>query len=212
MNLIARITTTTTAEMLRTALLKLGAFGVEPSVPVNVAGEDPADNRRARAAGSGAAEAQWRRGWIRARRCGRSPRPLDQRGRREQLTARMRAVFGQTFVVLPRFTFDAAGATELASALAAEHRRAGRRSAGGATPGSRGASRVRDGVARLSACLQRAEVLGAGARLNLSVAQLPFVTGERWVGLPPAAGARDAAEQAVARAAHHRHDQPHAGA
>ena len=42
-NLIARITTTTTAEMLRTALLKLGAFGVEPSVPVSVAGEDPAD-------------------------------------------------------------------------------------------------------------------------------------------------------------------------
>jgi hypothetical protein len=29
-------------------------------------------------------------------------------------------------------------------------------------------------------------VLGAGARLNLSVAQLPFVAGERWVGLPPA--------------------------
>ena len=42
-NLIARITTTTTAEMLRTAMLKLGAFGIEPSVPVSVAGEDPAD-------------------------------------------------------------------------------------------------------------------------------------------------------------------------
>ena len=28
------------------------------------------------------------------------------------------------------------------------------------------------------------------ARLNLSVAQLPFKSGERWVGLPPAAGAR----------------------
>ena len=28
-----------------------------------------------------------------------------------------------------------------------------------------------------------------GARLNLSVAQLPFQNGERWVGLPPAAGA-----------------------
>jgi hypothetical protein len=37
--------------------------------------------------------------------------------------------------------------------------------------------------------LQRAEVLGAGARLNLNVAQLPFVAGERWVGLPPVPGA-----------------------
>jgi hypothetical protein len=31
-------------------------------------------------------------------------------------------------------------------------------------------------------------VLAAAARLNLSVAQLPFVAGERWVGLPPAPG------------------------
>ena len=40
----------------------------------------------------------------------------------------------------------------------------------------------------MGVCLQRAEVLGAGARQNLSVAQLPFQSGERWVGLPPAAG------------------------
>jgi hypothetical protein len=49
---------------------------------------------------------------------------------------------------------------------------------------------VREGVGRLSACLQRAEILATGARLNLSVAQLPFVSsGERWVALPPAPGA-----------------------
>jgi hypothetical protein len=46
-------------------------------------------------------------------------------------------------------------------------------------------ARVRDTVARMSACLRGADVLGAGERLNLSVAQLPFVSGERWVGLPP---------------------------
>ncbi len=39
-----------------------------------------------------------------------------------------------------------------------------------------------------SACLRGAEVLGTGDRLNLRVAQLPFVAGERWVGLPTAAG------------------------
>jgi hypothetical protein len=36
-------------------------------------------------------------------------------------------------------------------------------------------------------------VLGAGARLALKVAQLPFAAGERWIGLPPADGATIAA-------------------
>ena len=39
--LITKIATTT-AEALRTALLKLGTFGVGPAVPVSAAGEDPA--------------------------------------------------------------------------------------------------------------------------------------------------------------------------
>ena len=43
-------------------------------------------------------------------------------------------------------------------------------------------------MSRMSACLRGAEVLGTGERLNLSVAQLPFVAGERWVGLPPDPG------------------------
>ena len=47
-NLIARITTTTTAEMLRTALLKLGAFGIAPAVPVSAAGESADGDRGAR--------------------------------------------------------------------------------------------------------------------------------------------------------------------
>ena len=49
-------------------------------------------------------------------------------------------------------------------------------------------ARVRDTVARLGSCLHRAEVLNTGTRLNLSVAQLPFQSTERWVGLPPAPG------------------------
>ena len=110
----------------------------------------------------------------------------------------MRAVFGHPFVVLPRFTFDAAAATEFASALAASTAAQGGDPLAANTWFAR-CARVRDGVARLGACLQRAEVLGAGARLNLSVAQLPFESGERWVGLPPAAGHGDPAEQAVAR-------------
>ena len=185
-NLIARITTTTTAEMLRPALLKLGGFGVEPSVPVSVAGED-AD---AKAALVQQGQALLKLSGPRLDQGAllrTEPVAADQRGRRAQLTARMRAVFGDSFVLLPRFTFEAAAATEFASAF------------GGSTAAQGGdplavntwfarSSRVRDGVSRFGACLQRAEVLNAGARLNLSVAQLPFKNGERWVALPPAAG------------------------
>ena len=90
--------------------------------------------------------------------------------------------------MLPRFTFDTAGATEFTSALGASTAAQGGDPLAVNTWFTR-CTRVRDGVSRMSACLQRAEVLGAGARLNLSVAQLPFKSGERWVGLPPAAGA-----------------------
>jgi len=114
--------------------------------------------------------------------------PPPARGRREQIVARIAPVFGPSFVVLPRFTFDAAGATELANALAASTPTQGGDPLAVNTWFSRYA-RVRDGVGRLGACLQRADVLGTGARLNFSVAQLPFVSAERWVALPPLPGA-----------------------
>jgi hypothetical protein len=185
-NLIARITTTTTAEMLRTALLKLGSFGVSPAVPVSASGEGP-----------NAVTALVRQGQALLKLSGprldqgaalrTQPAATDQRGRKEQLIARMRAVFGQSFVVLPRFTFDAAGATEFSTALAASNTLQGGDALAANTWFARSA-RVRDSVSRFSACLQRADVFNAGARLNFSVAQLPFVSGERWVALMPLPG------------------------
>jgi hypothetical protein len=183
-DLIASVGTTATGETLRAALLALGAFGVGPAVPVSVAGDSPDGN---------AALAQQGRALLAlsgprvdhgaALRAG--PVAPDPRGRREQLVARMRAVFGASFVVLPRFSLDPAAASELASALAASTAAQGGDPLEVHTWFARSA-RVRDGVARLGACLQRAEALGTGARLTLSVAQLPFASGERWVGLPPA--------------------------
>jgi hypothetical protein len=111
----------------------------------------------------------------------------DPRGRREQLVARMRAVFGPGFVVLPRFTLDGTGATEFSAALAASTTVQAGDALAAHTWFAR-CARVRDGVAHIGGCLQRAEVLGTGTRLNLSVAQLPFDADERWVGLPPAPG------------------------
>ena len=185
-NLIARIATTTTAEALRTGITKLGAFGVAPAVPVSVAGDDPA----IRAALAAQGQALVKLSAVRLDQgtaLREQPAATDPRGRTEQLVARMRAVFGPTFVTLPRFSFDAAGATEFASALA------GSTTAQGGDPLAVNtwlarSARVRDSVSRMSACLQRADVLGTGARVNLSVAQLPFNNGERWVGLPALPG------------------------
>jgi hypothetical protein len=48
-----------------------------------------------------------------------------------------------------------------------------------------GVSRVRPGASRLSAALSYAGALGRKPALELKVAQLPFVAGERWVALRP---------------------------
>jgi hypothetical protein len=185
-NLIARITTTTTAEALRTQLLKIGAFGIGPAIPVSAMGEDPASKTALARQGQALLKLSGPR-LDQGAALRTQPVATEQRGRREQLVARMRAVFGQSFVVLPRFTFDAEAATEFTNALSASTSAQGGDPLAANTWFAR-CERVRDGVARMGACLQRAEVLGAGARLNLSVVQLPFVSGERWVGLPPVPG------------------------
>jgi hypothetical protein len=186
-NLIARITTTTTGEMLRAALIKLGSFGVAPAIPLSVGGEDaPA---KAALVKQGQALLKLSGARLDQGAAQRAlPAATEPSGRQQQLVTRMKAVFGQPFVTLPRFTCDATTATELTSALAASTAIQGGDALAANTWFTR-VARVREGVGRMGACLQRADVLGAGARLNLSVAQLPFVSGERWVGLPPLPGA-----------------------
>jgi hypothetical protein len=49
-------------------------------------------------------------------------------------------------------------------------------------------SRVREGLARLSATLNYAEALETGEKMRLRVAQLPYRDADRWVGLPLAKG------------------------
>jgi hypothetical protein len=45
-------------------------------------------------------------------------------------------------------------------------------------------ARVRGGVARLNQALSYAEAIGSGEKISLLIAQLPYVAGDRWVGLP----------------------------
>jgi hypothetical protein len=109
---------------------------------------------------------------------------------RGQMVARLRAVFGDSFVVLP--TFSAGNAAELEKALADSTKIQANDALAVITWFQR-ASRVRDGVARLDASLRYAEALDA-ERLNLRVAQLPYPSdlarreANRWVGLPPKPG------------------------
>lgn len=94
---------------------------------------------------------------------------------------RLRAAFGDSFVVLPRFA--AGNSAELAQALADSAKIQDNDPLAAVTWFQR-AARVREGVARLDASLRYAEALGTSERLNLSVAQLPYVANDRWVGLP----------------------------
>jgi len=93
----------------------------------------------------------------------------------------LQAVFGQAFVALPRFM--PANSGELAQSLAATTALQGG-DALAVHPWFQQAQRVRDPLARLGASLHAAEALGTGARVQLTVAQLPHVPGDRWVGLP----------------------------
>jgi hypothetical protein len=92
----------------------------------------------------------------------------------------MRAVFGDAFSALPRFTV--ANAAELKQSLAATSALQG--SALAVYPWFSQAQRVREPLSRLGASLHAAEAIGAGARMELAVAQLPHVEGDRWIGLP----------------------------
>ena len=184
--LVAPTATTTTAEALRTALIKMGAFGIGPWVPIVAAGESPS----AIATLGMQAKALLKTSGTRLEQVAALrliPAATDQAARRSQLIDRMRNVFGQNFVVLPRFSCDAAGAAELTAALAAS-----KQTQGGDPLAAHGwfaqYARIRDPMDRMNACLRGAEVLVTGERLNLSVAQLPLVSGERWVGLPPEPG------------------------
>ncbi|GAA4329758.1 hypothetical protein GCM10023165_02820 [Variovorax defluvii] len=170
------------AEGLRAALLKLGGFGMSPTVPVIAPGEE-ATARDALRQQAAAVLQQSQQRIARGSGLRSAPAATELRARREQLLERLRAVFGPGFVVLPRFACDAAGGAELADALAAQSGTLDDDVFAPHTWLARSA-RVRDPVARLSACLRGAEVLNTGERTNLRVAQLPFVRGERWVALP----------------------------
>jgi hypothetical protein len=172
------------SDALRTALLKLGCLGFQAAVPVTAIGDDPT----ARAALNTQGIALLKESKARIAQMDAliaAPALAERRARREQLLERMRTVFGSSFVAMPLFTYD--NSEELKSALAANEHVQGGDPLNVYTWFTR-AARVRDPLARWSAPLNGAEVLGTGESLRLEVAQLPFNADDRWVGLPPEEG------------------------
>jgi hypothetical protein len=95
--------------------------------------------------------------------------------------ARLTEVFGESFVMLPRFS--PANSTELEQAFANSSRFQDNDPMAVITWHQR-AARVRDGVSRFDDAVRYAEALGNEEALSLQVAQLPFEDDDRWVALP----------------------------
>ncbi|MBK8816036.1 MAG: hypothetical protein IPN42_11320 [Methylococcaceae bacterium] len=93
----------------------------------------------------------------------------------------LQALFGNQFLVLP--LFNSPNKAELANAIAASSHIQDDDPLAVVTWHQR-ASRVHDGIGRLHDVFLYTEALATGERMNLHVAQLPFLENDRWVGLP----------------------------
>ena len=186
-NLHSLLNTPATAnlELLRKGVLRLASFGIAGAVPLSVAGDAPGERDVLFAqAGSIAKE-----GLQRIERLATLQAPLEATGtvddKRDYQVERLRTIFGQAFVVLPRFV--AGNGDELAKALTDSVKVQDNDPLDVVTWFQR-CSRVRDGVGRLAASLRYAEALNTGESLKLTVGQLPYQLDDRWVGLPLKAG------------------------
>ncbi len=150
------------ADSLQNAIIMFGGFGIPGSLPRPLA-----DSAELAAQGSAVS----REAAHRIERAKAATSSLD----------RMRAVFGDAFLALPRFTLG--DSTGFGQSLAAT-----RALQGGSVlavyPWFQQAQRVREPLSRLGASLHAAEVVSAGAGMELAVAQLPHAPDDRWVGLP----------------------------
>ncbi len=146
---------------LRETMLAAAAFGVPGAVPAPESDADPAAARA-----------------VLADLSRRLDAAVPEGDELAQLLDRLRAVFGSGFLALPRFT--AANADDLAGSVADV-------ALGGEDPLAaytwlQRMERVRPPLARMTRPLRHSQVLGHDA-LDLRIAQVPHVEGQRWVGL-----------------------------
>ena len=168
-------------DAVRDAILRAAHFGVTAAVPISPVG-NTAEDREALSfqAASVVAELSQRVDQIVALNAGFDPAKATESDKRDHQIARLRVVFGEAFVVLPRFS--APNPDDLEKALADSTKAQGGDPMAVVTWFER-ASRVREGSARLNASISYSDALGTGERLSLKVAQLPYRLNDRWVGL-----------------------------
>jgi hypothetical protein len=176
---------TANLESLREGILRLASLGITSAVPLSVGGDAPGERDGLLAqAGSIAKEASQRIERLAALRAALDPAATVE-DKRDYQVERLRTIFGQAFVVLPRFA--AGNSDELAKAFA-DSAKIQDNDPLGVVIWFQRCSRVREGVGRLAASLRYAEALNRGESLNLTIGQLPYQPDDRWVGLPLKAG------------------------
>ncbi|HEX2732180.1 MAG TPA: hypothetical protein VHM70_11255 [Polyangiaceae bacterium] len=176
----------TTTELLREVILRSSTFGIAGTIPLSRTGDaSSARDTLVVQAQSVLREVTTRVDRLNALKAAFKPDTATDDQKRSQHLERLSVVFGKAFVVLP--TFTAANAAELNKALADSRKVQDGDSLNVVTWLTR-FSRVREGLARLSATLNYAEALETGEKMRLRVAQLPYRDADRWVGLPLAKG------------------------
>jgi hypothetical protein len=168
-------------ETLRGHLMQASHFGLSGAIPQALGATDADMQALVAQARTVEREAADRLAPVAAINQALSAPDISAETRQELCLARLRAVFGASFVVLPRFT--PSNAAELASAFAASTTLQGGDPLAVVTWHQR-AARVSDGVARFDDAMRYAEALSTGEALNLQVAQLPYHAEDRWIGLP----------------------------
>jgi hypothetical protein len=163
------------------ALMDAASFGVEGALPALTPSSWPAQAALAKAL------LDERLAQLGKLEAGFSRPSASAVASRDHDLARLRVIFGPDFFTIARMTADAAAG--LATLFAGSDALLKQRPLDATTYFSR-AARVRAGVRRIDEALLYAEALGSGERLSLSVAQLPAVAGEVWVGLPLAVGSK----------------------
>jgi hypothetical protein len=176
-----RIEAATAADELRERLVDLAFLGIPAAVPADPRGADPAVAERLAAQARAAAQEAGRRLARLAELDAGFDRPgADADARVAHDQERLRTVFGPAFRALP--LVRPPNAADLARAF----RRSDELQGGDplqALSWLQGAGRVRPGASRLVTALTYGAALGRPAALDLRVAQLPSVAGERWVAL-----------------------------
>lgn len=188
-DITAMLATPDTANLdsLRDLMIRSAGFGVAGAIPLSAGGISPADRQiLLTQADAIRKELKQRVEQLTTLAGGFNAASATAESRVDYALARLRIIFGKSFVALPRFT--ATNAVELEMALA-DSLDAQDGDPLASTTWFRRMARVREGAARLSDSLGYAEALG-GEKLKLSVAQLPYVDGARWVGLPLEAGGK----------------------